>query len=237
MPAVERKHVTATRGRNRLVSEGAYQSLRRLILRGEFAPGEHLRGARLSEMLGVSRTPVRTALVRLEAEGLVEAGTGQGARVRQITASEVEQASDVGGGLESVLVYRLAESATPDQLRDLSAAIVEMEQAAESADRDRWVEADERFHALLTTYGGNPLLAQMLERVETIIGQLRYFVLHTDPEGMKMSAYEHRVVFDAIAARDGERARQLHQAHWARRREVNARFLRKDLSRIRRYLT
>ena len=86
-------------GKGRSVSDRAYHSLRQLILRGEFAPGEHLSGQRLSQMLGISRTPVRTALVRLEAEGLIETEAGQSMRVRLITASEVEQAFDVAGGL------------------------------------------------------------------------------------------------------------------------------------------
>ncbi len=223
-------------GKGRSVSDRAYHSLRQLILRGEFAPGEHLSGQRLSQMLGISRTPVRTALVRLEAEGLIETEAGQSMRVRLITASEVEQAFDVAGGLESVLVYRLAESATPDELRDITGAVEDMERAAGDGDSLAWVEADERFHRLLTVYGRNPLLTQMLQRVETIIGQLRYFVLHTGPESMKVSAHEHADVADAVAQHDGERSRQLHQAHYARLREINAHFLREQLSRMRRYM-
>jgi DNA-binding GntR family transcriptional regulator len=222
--------------KGRRVSESAYEALRRLLLRGEFAPGEHLTGQRLSEMLGVSRTPVRHALVRLQAEGLIETEGGQPARVRLITASEVEQAFDAGGGLEGVLVYRLAENAAPEQLKEMSKVVSDMERSADLGDSGAWVEADEGFHGLLRKYGDNPLVSQMLGRVESVVGQLRYFVLHTGPESMKLSAYEHRSVFDAISEGDGERARQLHQAHWVRVREVNARFLREQLSRMRRYL-
>ena len=225
---------TAIRGPH--TAGSAYTTLRRLILRGEFAPGEQLTGERLSKMLGVSRTPVRHALVRLEADGLVETAPGQPARVRLITASEVEQAYDAAGGLEGILVYRLAEASAPAQLGEISDAVADMERAADCGDSDAWAEADERFHSLLSQYGSNRLIAQMLARVETIVGQLRYFVLYTGATSMMTSAHEHHAVLNAIEQHDPDRARQVHQAHWARVREVNAHFLRENLSRMRRYL-
>ena len=216
--------------------ETTYIALRRLILRGEFAPGEHLTGRRLSEMLGVSRTPIRSALVRLEAEGLVESAVGQSARVRVITATEVEQAYDVAGALEGVLAYRIAEHVSEEQLKDISDAVGDMERAVESGDNEAWVEGDEQFHMLLALYGDNPLISQMMDRVQSIVGQLRYFVLHTGQQSTATSAHDHRAVVNAISEGNGERARQLHQAHWARVREVNTRVLREQLSRMRRYV-
>jgi DNA-binding GntR family transcriptional regulator len=229
--------VSAASGEPRSALEGTYFDLRRLILRGEFAPGERLTGLRLSEMLGVSRTPIRSALVRLEAEGLIESERGQSARVRVITVTEVEQAYDVAGGLEGILVYRLAENGTEEQIGEISGVVSNMESAAESGDKDKWVEADERFHFLLTEYANNALISQMMERVENIIGQLRYFVLHTGPESAKLSAHEHRAVINAISRRDAERARRLHEGHWVRVNEVNTRFLRENLPRMRSYVS
>jgi DNA-binding GntR family transcriptional regulator len=207
-----------------------YLALRQLILQGEFAPGERLTGARLSEMLKVSRTPVRAALVRLEAEGLVESIGGQSARVRILTTSEVEQAYDVAAGLEGMLVYRLASAATEQQLQEVSGAVADMERAVASGDKHKWVASDIHFHLLLAEYGNNPLLNLMMERVETIIGRLRFLSLHVIPEGAQTSAYEHRVVSDAMFERNGELARQSHQAHWDRVREANVRFLRDGFS-------
>lgn len=210
--------------------ERTYVSLRRLILQGEFGPGERLTGARLCKLMGVSRTPVRAALVRLEAEGLVESTGGQSARVRALTTSEVEHGYDVAAGLEGMLVYRLAAEGTEEQFREISDAVAEMERAEASGDKRAWVAGDMRFHLLLAEYGNNPLLSLMMKRVNTIIGRLRFLTLHVIPQGAQMSAHEHRAVSDAMFGRDGERARQVHQAHWERVREASTSFLREEFS-------
>jgi DNA-binding GntR family transcriptional regulator len=210
--------------------ERTYDSLRQLILEGEFGPAERLTGARLSKLLGVSRTPVRAALVRLEAEGLVESTGGQSARVRTMTTSEVSHAYDVAAGLEGMLVYRLAADGTPEQFQEISDAVAEMERAVASGDKHSWVAGDMRFHLLIAEYGNNPLISLMMERVDTIIGRLRFLSLHVIPEGAQRSAHDHRAVSDAMSGRDGERARQLHQAHWERVREANTSFLQEGFS-------
>ena len=210
--------------------ERTYARLRQLILQGEFGPGERLTGARLSELLGVSRTPVRGALVRLEAEGLVESTAGHSARVRGMNTSEVGHAYDVAAGLEGMLAYRLAAEGTQEQFEEISDAVVQMEQAATSGNNHAWVAGDMRFHRLLAEYGNNPLLSLMLERVDTIIGRLRFLSLHVIPQGAQMSAHEHRAVTDAMFGRDGERARHVHQVHWERVREANTHFLRQGFS-------
>lgn len=210
--------------------ERTYVTLRQLILQGEFGPAERLTGARLSELLGVSRTPVRAALVRLEAEGLVESTGGQSARVRAMTTSEVGHAYDVAAGLEGMLVYRLAAEGTQEQFREISDAVAEMERAEASGDKRAWAAGDMRFHLLLAEYGNNPLLSLMMERVDTIIGRLRFLSLHVIPQGAQISAHEHRAVSDAMFGRDGERARQVHQAHWERVSKANTSFLQEGFS-------
>lgn len=213
-----------------------YGTLRRLILEGEFGPGDRLTGARISELLGVSRTPIRAALVRLEADGLVETTDGKSARVRAITISEVQHGYDVAAGLEGMLVYRLADEGSAEQFAEISDAVSAMEAAAAAGDKAAWVDGDERFHRLLAEYGNNPLLSLMMERVETIIGRLRFLSLHVNPDGAHLSALEHRAVTDALIGRDGRGARERHQAHWERVRNANAQFLNEGFSRSAGYL-
>lgn len=213
-----------------------YAALKRLILEGEFGPGDRLTGARVEEMLGVSRTPIRSALVRLQADGLVEMADGRSARVRALTVSEVKHAYDVAAGLEGMLVYRLAGDGTEEQFSEISAAVADMEAAAERGDKAAWVVADERFHHVLAEHGGNPLLSIMMERVDTVIGRLRFLALHLNPHGAAQSAHDHRDVTTAMLARDGRLAREQHQDHWERVRNANSEFLADGFSRSGPYL-
>ncbi|WP_129669243.1 GntR family transcriptional regulator [Phytoactinopolyspora endophytica] len=210
--------------------ERVYRELRQAILQGSIAPGERLTTQALAERLGVSRTPIRAALVRLEADGLIDNEGGRSARVRPMTVDEVEHAYDVAMGLEGVAVFRLAQTAD-DRQKDLLLETVDaMGTAAEQGDRAAWVQADERFHELLAEMAGNPLLKQVMQRVETIIGRLRFLSLHVNPAGATTSAREHRAVVDAIRAADAETARHQHHDHWDRVREANVSFLREGFS-------
>lgn len=214
------------------VAERTYLELRQAILKGEFASGERLVSSSLASRLGVSRTPVRAAILRLEADGLVETLDGRSARVRALTAADVEQAYDVAEGLEGVLVVRLASRASDEQVEQITEVAAEMEAAAVADDRHAWVEADERFHRLLAQIGQNPLLESMMTRVNNVIGRIRFLSLHLYPEGAKLSAQEHKSVADALRNRDGELARNVHQAHWARVRETNIVLLRESFATL-----
>lgn len=206
--------------------ERVYREIKQAILEGEIPSGERLTSLALADKLGVSRTPVRAALVRLEAEGLIDNEGGRSARVRPLTVDEVEHAYDVGMALEGVSVLRIAESADLEQRQALLETVRAMESAAEASDRRAWVEADERFHALLAELVENPLLWQTMQRVENIIGRLRFVSLQFNPGGASTSAHEHREVVDAICAGRGELARERHHEHWSRVRLANLEFLR-----------
>ncbi len=210
--------------------ERVYRALRKAILEGEVGPGERIASLVIAEQLGVSRTPVRAALVRLELEGLVNREGGQAARVRALTVDEIEEAYDVAMGIEGTLVYRLAESATDEQLAELAAAVGRMESGAESGDKVAWVDADERFHELLVELSDNSLAWVMMDRVETVIGRVRFLALHANPHGAEESARDHRAVVEAAQRRDPEEARHIHQVHWERVRSANIRFLRETFS-------
>jgi len=235
----DRTHASTRRGVSTatLATDGlsaldrTYATLKRLILEGEFGPGDRLTGALLEDMLGVSRTPIRSALVRLESDGLIEMTDGRSARVKALTLSEVQHAYDIAAGLEGMLVYRLATEGTEMQLVEISAAVAEMEAAAAVGDNAAWARGDERFHHLLSTYGANPLLTIMMERVDTVIGRLRFLALHLNPDGAALSAHDHRSVTTAMIAGDGHLARVQHQKHWERVRNTNSEFLREGLSR------
>lgn len=207
------------------IAEQCYARLRDAILQGAYGPGERLTSVRLANDLGVSRTPIRAALQRLKADGLIDSDDNRAAWVRPLTVDEVEQAYEIAGALEGMLVKRLAAHLTDADLHALDEAITRMEAAADSGDQHAWVEGDETFHHLLSAQAGNPLLNSMLQRVETVINRVRYLSLNIRPEGAALSAQEHRRVYEALADRDGKRARSAHENHLDRVRAENVAFL------------
>lgn len=207
------------------VAEQCYHRLRDGILQGRYTPGERLTSVRLANDLGVSRTPVRAALQRLKADGLIDSDDNRAAWVRPLTVDAVEQGYEIAQALEGLLVKKLATQITEEQLEALDRAIAQMERAAHDADQQAWVDGDETFHHLLRTQAGNPLLNSMLERVETVINRVRFLSLNIRPEGAAVSAEEHRRVHRALGAGDGDAARAAHEEHLDRVRAENVAFL------------
>jgi GntR family transcriptional regulator, rspAB operon transcriptional repressor len=210
------------------VASKAYEQLRDAILQGHYSPGERLTTVRLAEDLGVSRTPVRAALARLKDDGLVDSPDNRAAWVRPLTIDQVEEAYEIATALEGILVRRVATRATEEHLAELDEAVRAMEREAESGDRMGWAEGDERFHTLLRQIGDYSTLTFMLDRVDLVIGRVRFLALAIHPESARISAREHREVLDQLAAHDGDAARALHEKHLARVSSEISRFLRES---------
>lgn len=215
-------------GESASVAEQTYVRLRAAVLQGTYPPGERLTSVRLAHELGVSRTPIRAALARLRNEGLVEYTEGQAAWVPPLTVSAVEEAYEIAEALESMLMGHLALLHDTETLRELEAVIHDMDRAAEANDHHAWAEADERFHTLVHSRSGRDLVASMLERVGTIIDRVRFLWLNLNPGGALESTQDHRAAVEAVAAGDGQLARERHAAHLRRIREQNVSFLRQS---------
>src|SRR5216683_1108841 len=112
----------------------AYRRLREAIASGQFHPNERLVEASVAARLGVGRTAVRAALVRLDQEGLVTLEPNRGARVRLISDREALEIEEVRANLEGMLVRRAATRATPADLKELRQVIVEMRERADNGD-------------------------------------------------------------------------------------------------------
>jgi DNA-binding GntR family transcriptional regulator len=207
------------------VAEQVYNTLRAAIQRGQYAPGERLTSVRLAAELGVSRTPVRAALTQLKSEGLVDSVDGRAARIPTLTVDTVEEAYEITGALESMLVERVARTALDADLSRLSAAVTTMEAAAEAGDQSAWALADEEFHGLVREIAGRELADSMLARVDAVIDRVRFLTLNLHPRAAEISAREHRAVLEAMLGRDPETAQRLHEQHLRRVRIETVRFL------------
>jgi DNA-binding GntR family transcriptional regulator len=198
----------------------AYETIKDGILGNEYPPGYQVLEADLAEALGMSRTPIREAIVRLENEGLVEIIPRQGMRVVSLSASDMKEIYEVLTALETMAVDLLARrNLTEMDLVPLEAALTEMDKALENDNLDAWAEADSRFHFSLIELCGNARLATMVHQVSDQAHRARMITRRLRPKPTK-SNVEHRAVLDAIRRGDWEGARQIHYDHRMRASET-----------------
>jgi DNA-binding GntR family transcriptional regulator len=203
-------------------SERAQAQLRDAILRGELAPGEHLGEVELAERLGVSRTPVREALSRLAAEGLVEVHAHRGARVVSFSAEDLEGIFDVRLALEPRATGRAADRATHTDLADLEELAEGMLAAGAPGpdqDLDALVPLNRDFHARLLAIADAPALRAALANVVHAPVVLRTF--HTyDPASLARSLAHHAEIVVALRAGDPDWAASVMRSHLGNARAV-----------------
>ncbi|HTH98397.1 MAG TPA: GntR family transcriptional regulator [Stellaceae bacterium] len=188
----------------------AYDILRRRILSNELPPGARFLEPELAQQLGMSRTPVREALIRLEAEDLVRIIPRRGIQIAPVTAQVMEEIYEIVTALEAAAARRLAYTPTPARLAPLREALQRMDAALEDGDLDAWGEADEAFHRALITQAGNERLAATALRYRDQVGRARTVTLRLRRE-LRKSNRAHWALLEAIAAGDSDRAGRLHR--------------------------
>jgi DNA-binding GntR family transcriptional regulator len=196
-----------------LSADRAYIEVRRRIIENEMPPGSVILEQDLAQELGMSRTPVREAMIHLANEGLVEVRPRHGFRVLPISAKDMIDIYEILTALESTAAANLArEGATDEQLATLEAAVEAMDQALAVNDLDAWAAADERFHKMLVMHAGNQRLQSVVEMFWDQTHRARMVTLRLRPKPTR-SNDDHRAVIDAIRARDPTRAQQEHTRH------------------------
>jgi DNA-binding GntR family transcriptional regulator len=148
-----------------LLRETAYEAIRRAIVDGTLAPGERLRDAELCTWLGLSRTPVREALGRLEEEGLVETRPQSFTRVTPLSRRDAREAFPVVAALHALATELAVPGILPSELAKLREANQRFATAMEQQDTDAALAADDEFHAVFVRVSGNSEIARTLERL------------------------------------------------------------------------
>jgi DNA-binding GntR family transcriptional regulator len=196
--------------------ERVYQAVRRRILDNVWPPGHQALEQTLALEMGVSRTPVREALIRLHNEGLLEVVPRHGMRVLPVSPADMAEIYAILTSLES-LAAELAARRRPGAaaLAPLEAACREMEAALAGDDLDAWAKADERFHLELVRLCGNRHLAEVVINFGDRAHRARMVTLRMRPRPTH-STKEHRAVVKAIRAGDAAKARDLHRARGER---------------------
>jgi DNA-binding GntR family transcriptional regulator len=177
----------------------ALDGLRAAIVAGRLAAGERYSVGALAAELGVSRTPVREALLALERQGLVRFERNKGVRILAPSAADLEEVFALRLLLEVPAARRAAGRLAPAGLDDLDAALAAMEEAAAAGDEAAFMAHDQRFHALLLAAAGSP-------RLVAAVGQLRDHVRSAGASTVGRSRDLHAIHAEHVAIRDAVRA-------------------------------
>lgn len=205
--------------------DAAYREIRQRILDNVWPPGHRALEQEVALALGMSRTPVREALMRLAAEGLVEVIPRHGMRVLPVSPADMQEIYQILTALECMAAELLASRRpTAAELKPLVDATAAMDRALQDEDLDAWAAADERFHAQLVALAGNRQLEATVLNYGDRSHRARMFTLRLRPKPVN-STQEHRQMLERISAGDIEGAMRVTRAHRERaRRELVALF-------------
>lgn len=189
------------------------EAIRAAIVSGELAPGEPLLDRRLAEELGVSRTPVREALHRLEAAGLVDPRGRSGWVVSQFTADDVRELFQLRMLLEPVGLDQLAKD--PDQARitEISHFFTDFEHPIESSRYTEYFAHDDSFHQAIVAFSDNGRIRTFYEVMNAHINRGRFFLYGATAGRVEETLDEHRAIVEAVVDRDFDRAKSALLSH------------------------
>lgn len=193
--------------------DGAYQNMRRRILDNVWAPGYQALEQEIALQLGMSRTPVREALIRLANEGLVEVIPRRGMRVLPVSATDMKEIYEILTALESMAAEMLAAHKPSDaELKPLVTATNAMEKALAKDDLDAWAAADESFHERLVHMAGNKMLADAVFSYWDRAHRARMFSLRLRPKPVN-STQEHMALVERLRQGDAAGASAVNREH------------------------
>lgn len=187
-------------------------AIRNAIMNGSLQPRERLMEIQLAEELGVSRTPIREALRKLELEGFIVMVPRKGAYVADLTFKDIADVFEIRAALEGLAAGLAAERITEEELESMERLLVGKQEAITSGDIDRLVEVDTSFHELLYKASRNERLANIISNLREQIQRFRLTSL-SFPGRNKESLQEHKQLVEAIQSRDSQLARHLAQEH------------------------
>lgn len=182
-----------------------FNTLRQAIITGEFAPGERLMEIALAERLGVSRTPVREAIRKLELEGLVVMIPRKGAEVAQITEKDLRDSLEVRCNLEELAVKLACERITGEGEEKLKLALEDFKQAVEKQDFQNIVDSDIAFHDVIFEATQNHRLMQIASNLREQVYRYRVQYIKDDKLHPVLEE-EHRMIVDYILKKDVQNA-------------------------------
>ena len=178
-----------------------FKTLRQAILKGELEPGERLMEIQLAERLGVSRTPIREAIRKLELECLVLMIPRKGAEVAKISESNLRDVLEVRRSLEELAIDLACQRITEEELDELNKAEVDFKAAIENGDAMQIAQTDESFHEIIYNSTKNQKLVQILNNLREQMYRYRVEYLK-DEKNFPILIREHSQIVEGLTAKD-----------------------------------
>ncbi|MGE5373080.1 MAG: GntR family transcriptional regulator [Solirubrobacterales bacterium] len=192
--------------------EVVFEALREAIMSGALPPGERMMEVQLAEELGVSRTPVREAIRKLELEGFVVMIPRKGAYVAGISLKDVADVFEIRTALEALAAGLAAERITDEELEEMERIVVLKSEAIKNNDLELLIETDTQFHEVLYRASRNEKLFQIINNLREQIQRFRTTSL-ASPGRMRLALEEHKKIIEALSERNISLAQQLAQDH------------------------
>jgi DNA-binding GntR family transcriptional regulator len=189
-----------------------FATLREAIVAGELKPGERLLEVKLADKMGVSRTPVREAIRKLELEGLVVMVPRKGAYVAGLTLKDVAEVFEIRSSLEGLAAALAAERITDEEVIILDKILDDISTAGEKGDIKTVIKKDMEFHQVLFSASRNDRLAQMINNLKEQIDRFRTQSF-SNPIRTKSVLSEHEHILNAIKQGDVENSERLAKEH------------------------
>ncbi len=196
-----------------------FNTLREAIITGELKPGERLMEVQLAEKMGVSRTPVREAIRKLELEGWVSMIARRGAQVAGLSIKDIMDVLEVRASLDGLSTSLAAARITDEELKDLNNIYSQFMNYVEKDNLPGQVKKDVEFHEVIYRSSRNDKLIQIVSNLREQVQRFRVIYLK-DYSSPKELAKEHLEIIEAITARDQDRAFKVAQKHIENQKEA-----------------
>jgi DNA-binding GntR family transcriptional regulator len=195
------------------MKDRAYAEIKRFIQQGDLAPGSFLAERQLADQLGMSKTPVRAALERLEAEGFVATSPQQGIIIRDLTVHEIADQYEIRLALETHVVRTLAGKLTAGQVALVRENLQAQETLVGAGEVVQGVALDAEFHTLFCEFHANREIVRVMGYLRDKIHRVITKVFQMNPGRLGASYAEHRAIAEAVIGGDGAEAARLVERH------------------------
>ncbi|WP_366923359.1 GntR family transcriptional regulator [Metallumcola ferriviriculae] len=196
----------------RPLREIVFETMREAIISGQLRPSERLMEVQLAEEMGVSRTPVREAIRKLELEGFIVMVPRKGAYVAGISTKDIADVFEIRAALESLAAGMAADRITEEEQEELERLLVQVADCAANGNLEKIIEIDTEFHDCLYRASRNDRLVQIVSNLREQIQRFRTTSL-ASPGRMKDTLREHKKIVEAISERNASLARELALEH------------------------
>jgi len=201
------------------LGQHVYEDLKQAIIRGEITPGNRIVENRVAEALGISRTPVREAIHKLEREGLLRQNPTGGFFVKGLSRADIEETFGIRSVLESYAARLAAIKHRQEELKPLEEKIREYQRCMDRKDMNALPRINTEFHDLLYTLSRSPRLIKMINDLKDRIFRFRLVILRVEKMA-KISNNDHRLMLQSIRERDADGVERLVREHILRGQDV-----------------